>query len=31
VNTVSTIIARTKGKLRERLKEKGVENDFLRS
>lgn len=31
VNTISTIIARTKGKLRERLKEKGVENDFLRS
>ena len=31
VNTVSTIIARSKKKLRERLKGRGVEDDFLRS
>ena len=30
-NTVSTVIARTKEKLRQGLKERGVENDFLRN
>ena len=31
VNTVSTVVARTKEKLREGLRERGVENDFLKS
>jgi len=31
INTVSTVVARTKEKLRETLKERGVENDFLKS
>jgi len=31
MNTVSTVIARTKDKLQQRLKEKGVENDFLKN